>query len=82
MLAALTGVIGASLLSIGTIGYVFKSLNVFRRAGIIVTSLMLIYPERRTDLIGLVLALLLLLPELKLAAAHWFKGSRAGTRQI
>ena len=78
MLAALTGVIGASLLSIGTIGYVFGSLNVFRRAGIIVTSLMLIYPEWLTDLLGLVLALLLLLPELKLAAAHWFKAQERG----
>ena len=78
MLAALTGVIGASLLSIGTIGYVFRSLNVFRRAGIIVTSLMLIYPEWLTDLLGLVLALLLLLPELRTVAAHWFKARERG----
>jgi TRAP transporter 4TM/12TM fusion protein len=73
MLAALTGVIGASLLSIGTIGYVFRQLNPFRRAAIILTSLLLIYPEWRTDISGLVLALFLLLPELRLAAVDWFK---------
>lgn len=57
ILAAITGVIGALLLSVGTIGYLFKSLNWFQRVAVMFSSLLLIYPGWQSDLLGLLLAL-------------------------
>jgi TRAP transporter 4TM/12TM fusion protein len=66
-LAIVTGVLGAVLLSIGTIGYFVRSLNWLQRLAAIASATLLIYPERLSDAAGLVLAAIVLFPQLRTA---------------
>ncbi len=55
-----TTIIGSMLFSVGTIGYLFTRLSIFERAIALTAAVLLVIPEGITDIVGIVLAALLL----------------------
>jgi TRAP transporter 4TM/12TM fusion protein len=63
--AVLSGLAGSFLLAVGIIGYFISPLIWFQRAAVIMGSLFLIFPGWRTDIVGVILALVGLFPQVK-----------------
>ena len=75
IMAAITGLVGSSLIAVGMIGYLVKPLKWFQRIAVIISGILLIYPGWRTDISGIILAFLGLLPQIRsFAAAKMRKG--------
>jgi TRAP transporter 4TM/12TM fusion protein len=77
ILAIPTALIGASLLGVGVIGYLSKPLNWIRRVLVILSSILLIYPDWVTDLVGIALALFAVRSQLTPGVPVLFKKFRA-----
>ncbi len=55
-----TTIIGSMLFSVGIIGYLFTRLYIYERAIALIAAILLVIPEGITDIVGIVLAALLL----------------------
>jgi TRAP transporter 4TM/12TM fusion protein len=55
---ALTGAVGAFSMAVGLTGYEFRQMGIFSRVTMIAGAVLLIAPERLTDIVGLILVII------------------------